>query len=391
MLALHDIEIMRGAHCVLRQVSLEVSRPGALFLVGGGGSGKSSLLGAIAARGTATLLGAATWRGLPLAVAAPSVAWLGQRDLLEGGVPPGSHALHAWLREIRCEQEATAETQVSAWPRALRRYLAVMAALAAPADLYLLDEPTAGLDAAMALAVRERIKAVAARACVLIATHNRLDCLHVGGATALLSGGVVQEWTPTRVFFSEPRTPAGRIYVDTGNCNLPAPVRALRPDVGVWWLLPGLLCGMSRPGITSELQAQFRYLAGEGVRLLICAEERCMYPLDTLREHAIEPHHFAIPDLAPPGLDQAIRICRLVERAMRAGEGVAVHCRGGLGRTGTVLAAVLVWLGDGAEEAIVRVRAARPMAIQTKAQADFVRAFAHTARRLQATTRTHHS
>jgi len=382
MLALHDIEIMRGTHCVLRHVSLDVQRPGALFLVGGGGTGKSSLLGAIAARGDARLLGTATWGGLPLTAVSPSIAWLGQRDLLEGGIPPGSHAMHAWLREIRREADAAAETQVSAWPRALRRYLAVMAALAAPADLYLLDEPTAGLDEAMALAVRARLKAVAARACVVVATHNRLDCLHVGGATALLSGGAMQEWTPTRAFFREPRTPAGRIYVDTGNCHLPAPARQLRPDVGVWWLLPGLLCGMSRPGITSDVDAQFRYLASEGVRILVCAEERCLYPLDALHEHGMALRHFAIRDLAPPSLDQAVRICRLVERAMRAGDGVAVHCRGGLGRTGTVLAAVLVWLGDGAEEAIVKVRAARPMAIQTRAQADFVRGFAQAARQL---------
>ena len=385
MLALHDIEIMRGAQCVLRQVSLEAERPGALFLVGGGGSGKSSLLGALAARGDVVLLGGASWNGQPLAAALPSIAWLGQRDLLEGGIPAGSHALHAWLREIRREHQAEAETQVSAWPRALRRYLAVMAALAAPADLYLLDEPTAGLDEAMTQAVRARLKMVAARACVVVATHNRLDCLHVGGATALLAGGTVQECTPTRAFFHEPRTPAGRIYVDTGNCNLPAPEHRLRPEVGVWWLIPGLLCGMSRPGITSNLQAQFRYLAGEGVRLLVCAEERCVYPRDSLREHALELHHFAIRDLTPPSLDQAVRICRLVERAMRAGEGVAVHCRGGLGRTGTVLAAVLVWLGDGAEEAIVKVRAARPMAIQTKAQADFVRGFARAVPLLRAT------
>ena len=247
MLALHDIEIIRGTHCVLRHVSLDVPRPGALFLMGGGGAGKSSLLGAIAARGQAMLLGAVTWGGLPLDMAAPSIAWLGQRDLLEGGVPAGSHAMHAWLREIRREADADAETQVSAWPRALRRYLAVMAALAAPADLYLLDEPTAGLDEAMARAVRARLKAVATRACVVVATHNRLDALHVGGMTALLSGGAVQECAPTRTFFREPGTPAGRIYVDTGNCSLPAPVRQLRPDVGVWWLLPGLLCGMSRP------------------------------------------------------------------------------------------------------------------------------------------------
>ena len=222
MLVLEDIDVARGTREVLRQVSLAAASPGALFVVGGGGAGKSSLLGAIAARGDALLLGTATWHGRPLAASPPAIAWLGQRDRFEDDVPMASPTLRAWL------QAARVVASPAAWPHAVLRYLAVMYALSVPADLYLLDEPTAGLAGDMADVVRERMKAAAARACLMVATHDRRDGLHVGGSTVLLAGETVQESAPTSQFFRQPRTEAGRIYVDTGNCSMPAAPRRPR-------------------------------------------------------------------------------------------------------------------------------------------------------------------
>jgi|SRR5665213_1591237 len=51
---------------------------------------------------------------------------------------------------------------------------------------------------------------------------------------------------------------------------------------------------------------------------------------------------------------------------------VLVHCRGGLGRAGTIAARLLVELGTEPTKAIASVRAVRPGAIETSDQEEFV-------------------
>jgi ADP-ribosyl-[dinitrogen reductase] hydrolase len=58
---------------------------------------------------------------------------------------------------------------------------------------------------------------------------------------------------------------------------------------------------------------------------------------------------------------------------LAAGERVVVHCKGGLGRTGTITARLLVESGVAADSAISLVRTARPGAIENDAQESYVR------------------
>lgn len=57
---------------------------------------------------------------------------------------------------------------------------------------------------------------------------------------------------------------------------------------------------------------------------------------------------------------------------LRGGCDALVHCRGGLGRAGTIAALLLAELGMDPQAAVAAVRAVRTGAIQTSEQEDFV-------------------
>lgn len=61
-----------------------------------------------------------------------------------------------------------------------------------------------------------------------------------------------------------------------------------------------------------------------------------------------------------------------VRERLALGERIVIHCRGGLGRTGMVAARLLVEFSEVPAMAIRRVRAARPGAIETRRQEDYV-------------------
>ena len=94
-----------------------------------------------------------------------------------------------------------------------------------------------------------------------------------------------------------------------------------------------------------------------------------------VRSRSIDWHHLPIADVRPPDarfeagwLASGPTLCR----ALREGGRVLVHCRGGLGRAGTVAARLLVELGAAPHEAVDSVRVARPGAIQTDGQLQYV-------------------
>ena len=78
--------------------------------------------------------------------------------------------------------------------------------------------------------------------------------------------------------------------------------------------------------------------------------------------------HLPIPDVHPPGPefeDGWKTAGEAIRDRLRMGFDVLVHCKGGLGRAGTVAARLLVEMGEHSTDAIRMVRAARRGAIQT--------------------------
>ena len=143
------------------------------------------------------------------------------------------------------------------------------------------------------------------------------------------------------------------------------------------WVAPGVL-GCGYPRTERALAA----LSGAGVRLLVNLHERPHDP-GRLERHGLREIHLPVKDFAAPSPEQIQRGMEAILGALAAGEAVAVHCGGGLGRTGTMLACYLLASGEGlgAEEAVQRVRALRPGSVETPAQLAVVRAWAgHWAR-----------
>ena len=97
-----------------------------------------------------------------------------------------------------------------------------------------------------------------------------------------------------------------------------------------------------------------------------------------VRERGMDWHHLPIVDLTAPGpvFEETWHpVAMTLRHRISAGGRVLVHCRGGLGRAGTVAACLLMEFGVAAPEAIQRGRTARPNAIETSAQERYVLAY----------------
>lgn len=97
--------------------------------------------------------------------------------------------------------------------------------------------------------------------------------------------------------------------------------------------------------------------------------------LERAREHGMRVRHLPIADTNVPTPGQAEDVADLVQeirRALQLGQRVVVHCRGGLGRTGTVVALVVASYGHAPDQAIAIVRDAQPAAIENERQEAYV-------------------
>jgi protein-tyrosine phosphatase len=79
--------------------------------------------------------------------------------------------------------------------------------------------------------------------------------------------------------------------------------------------------------------------------------------------------HLPVKDFHPPAPEQ---VRAAIDFLARAPGPVLIHCRGGLGRTGTLIACLYVSRGMTVEDAIARTRAERPGTIETKGQLEAI-------------------
>lgn len=97
---------------------------------------------------------------------------------------------------------------------------------------------------------------------------------------------------------------------------------------------------------------------------------------DVMAAQGIELRRYPIPDMGvPDDLDATRALLGEIAARLRAGATVGVACKGGLGRTGTMVACLLRDGGLSAEDAIGLTRAARHGTIEGPSQIAYVRAW----------------
>ena len=144
----------------------------------------------------------------------------------------------------------------------------------------------------------------------------------------------------------------------------------LRVDRGDW-LVADQVLGCAYPRRDVALAA----LSAQGISVLVNLHVR-PHAAERLQTHGLASVHIPIKDFSAPAIDQLEQGIAVIEEALSQGQRVAVHCGGGLGRTGTLLACHLVHEGATADHAIERVRELRPGSIETRAQVDAIHTFA---------------
>ena len=183
MLQAAGLAAFRGERLVFRDLDFAVAAGGALLLTGPNGSGKSTLLRLLAgllrpAAGTLTWDGADALADLPMH--ARRVAYVGHQDAVKPGLTAAENLRFAARLTggiVRDALAAAGLQDLADLPGRMlsagqRRRLALARLALSPAPLWLLDEPTLGLDTASVGRFGDMLEAHrAGNGMVIAATH----------------------------------------------------------------------------------------------------------------------------------------------------------------------------------------------------------------------------
>ena len=106
------------------------------------------------------------------------------------------------------------------------------------------------------------------------------------------------------------------------------------------WVIPNKLCALSAPTGSDAAQHAVKVFKQGKVRHLIKLNDDAPYDEGFFRKNGVEVHNFFFPDGSAPEIGLVERFLNLT--SLLSGEGFAVHCKAGLGRTGTLIACYIL-------------------------------------------------
>lgn len=421
ILNLDKFGVAFGDRIILRTIDLQIPEKGIVTLLGPSGTGKSTLLRTICGINNAVsslrTWGEVSYLGEPLGEGEYPVL-VGQKaklilaTVLENIVNDLPEKQNLTLlqqqdlaRRLLIQSDLgfladKLETPVVDLPLHVQRQLAIARSAAASPRLLCIDEPTADLELNDGKKILDYLVKLSQRCAIILVLHNQEQAKALPGKTAFLAGGWIQETDTTENFFVNPQNNITRDFIRTGSCSIPSPNAKPEeiddtaeypepPSIpesatnyvsdsfgprGFLWLKKGLLAGTPRPGIVADSEYDLKALKKVGIKTLVSLTTN-RFSKKELSNHGIEGLWLKIKDMESPGMQEAADMCEQVNQRLLKNEAVAYHCKAGLGRTGTMLAAQLVWEGNTALDALETVRKIEPRWVQSDEQVDFIEKF----------------
>ena len=135
----------------------------------------------------------------------------------------------------------------------------------------------------------------------------------------------------------------------------------------LWSVLPNKLYGMPAPK-----KEDLEDLNKAGIKSIICLLEDNSN-IETYNKNGFESLRLPDAEHKSPTFEQVEKLIEFIDEQNKNNNTVAIHCQGGKGRTGTLIASYLIAKGASFEEAMEKIEKNQANAIKKDFQINFLK------------------